>query len=164
MSSVRLSFPTQNRPKMRVRRDIAELIKMHIRLRVGRDGRGASGRLKGYSTNPLVMTRGDKPRLTPKRGWHSFHGRGYKQYREELGLESDKFVFDNKGAAWRDWMGATQDDAGPLAFGFANSKNLMAADAATENDREDMFDLNAEELEIFAEAYLEHTLDLTWGR
>lgn len=160
---VTISLPATNRPKMRVRRDIAELIKMHIRVRVGREGRGADGKLKGYSTKPLVLTKGAKPRLTPKRGWHSFHKRGYKQYREELGLESDKFVFDNKGAAWRDWMQAQQEATGPLAFGFSNGKNLMAADAAVDNDRDDMFDLNMQELELFAELYLERTLDLTWG-
>ncbi len=161
-----INLPRPANPKMRVRRDIAELIKLHIRVRVGREGRGADGTLAGYSTKPLVMTTPNeinKPRLTPKRGWHSFHKRGYKQYREELGLESEKFVFDNKGAAWRDWMQAQQDSSGPMNFGFSNGKNLIAAEAAIERGREDMFDLNVDELELFAELYLERTLDLAWG-
>lgn len=162
-TNTNISLPGKTNAKMRIRRDIAELIKLHIRVRVGREGRGASGTLKGYSTNPLVVTKGEKSRRTPKRGWGSFHKRGYKQYREELGLESEKFVFDNKGAAWRDWMQAQQDPTGPLTFGFANGKNLMAAEAAVDNDREDMFDLNEEELDLFAELYLERALDVAWG-
>ncbi len=161
--TTRTNLPVRANPKMRIRRDIAELIKMHIRVRVGREGRGADGTLKGYSTNPLVLTKGEKSRRTPRRGWGSFHKGGYKQYREELGMEAEKFVFDNKGAAWRDWMQATQEPTGPLTFGFANAKNLMAADAAVDNEREDMFDLNSAELDLFAELYLERALDVAWG-
>lgn len=149
---------------MRVRRAVAQRIKEHIRDRVGRRGMGAEGKLAGYSTNPLVISPGPKRRVKPRRGWHSFHRGGYRQYRKEAGLEHNIFVFDNKGAAWRDWMGATQEQEGTLNFGFARDLNQMAADAAIARGREDMFDLNEGELEEFAEAYLEEALDDIWGK
>src|SRR3990172_1939540 len=75
-----------------------------IRIRVSERGMGGEGILAGYSTRPLVVTTGTiKPKKTPVRGWNAFHEGGYKQYRKELGLQSDLFVFSNKGAAWRDW-------------------------------------------------------------
>lgn len=153
--------------RFRIRVDVAERIKRHLMERVASRGMGAFGKLKGYSTQPLRIDQpaaGEKPMRKPAKGWGSFHRKGYKQYRDEIGLVSDKFVFSNKGQAWADWMQATQDPTGPLSFGFADAQNVAAADEAVANGREHMFDVNEQELDTFAEMYLERALDQIWGK
>lgn len=152
--------------RMKIRKQVAELIKQHIMERVNNRGQGANGKLKGYSTNPLPIFKpgaGQKPMQKPSRGWGAFYKGGYKQYRDEAGLVSSKFVFSNKGAAWRDWMKATQEPEGPLRFGFSDSLNVAAADEAIENGREDMLDLNSNELDKFGQGYIELALEQIWG-
>jgi hypothetical protein len=151
--------------RMKIRKEIAQQIKEYIMERVNVRGQGANGKLKGYSTKPLRIHKpdaGQKPMQKPARGWASFHKGGYKQYRDEAGLISNKFVFSNKGAAWRDWMKATQEPDGPLRFGFSDSLNVMAADEAIENGREDMLDLNSIELNRFGQEYIELALRQIW--
>lgn len=151
--------------RMKIRKEVAELIKQHIMSRVNTEGRGANGKLKGYSTNALPIFKpgaGQKPMQKPSRGWGAFYQGGYKQYRDEAGLISNKFVFSNKGAAWRDWMKATQEPDGPLRFGFSDSLNVEAADKAIENGREDMLDLNSIELNRFGQDYIELALQQIW--
>jgi len=166
-ATITSDLPTRPPNKLRVRKAMADAIKMRIRVRVGMNGMGADKKLAGYSENPLVLERGAKRRLEPSRGWGSFHKKGYKQYREEVGLVSGLFGFDNKGGAWRDWMEATQPATGPMQFGFANSLNFMAAEAAIDGaakgPRPDMFDLNVAELEDIGIEYLEGVLDDVWG-
>lgn len=151
--------------RMKIRKEVAQRIKEYIMERVSVRGQGANGKLKGYSTNALPIFKpgaGQKPMQKPSRGWGAFYQGGYKQYRDEAGLISNKFVFSNKGAAWRDWMKATQEPDGPLRFGFSDSLNVEAADKAIENGREDMLDLNAIELNRFGQDYIELALQQIW--
>jgi hypothetical protein len=151
--------------RMKIRKEIAQRIKQHIMDRVSLKGQGADGKLKGYSTNSIPIFKpgaGQKPMQKPPRGWGAFYEGGYKEYRDDAGLVSNKFVFSNKGAAWRDWMKATQEPEGPLRFGFSDSLNVEAADAAIENGREDMLDLNAGELDDFGTQYLHLALMQIW--
>lgn len=151
--------------RMKIRKEVAQRIKEYIMERVSIRGQGANGKLKGYSTNALPIFKpgaGQKPMQKPSRGWGAFYQGGYKQYRDEAGLISNKFVFSNKGAAWRDWMKATQEPDGPLRFGFSDSLNVEAADKAIENGREDMLDLNANELDDFAATYLHLAMLQIW--
>lgn len=151
--------------RMKIRKEVAHRIKEYIMERVSIRGQGANGKLKGYSTNALPIFKpgaGQKPMQKPSRGWGAFYQGGYKQYRDEAGLISNKFVFSNKGAAWRDWMKATQEPDGPLRFGFSDSLNVEAADKAIENGREDMLDLNSIELNRFGQDYIELALQQIW--
>jgi hypothetical protein len=149
--------------RSKYRKAISKTVVEGIRFRVSRTGQGGDGPLKGYSKNPLKMQKGPKPRLTPARGWGSYHPGGYKQYRQEVGLVSDIFVFSNKGAAWKDWR-SNNAETGPLAFGFTNSLNNMAADAAVENDRLDMFDLDDKLADQLVEDMLEEILTDIYGK
>jgi len=146
------------------RLSIAVYMRDAIRERVSTRGEGASGVLNGYSTSPLVVEPGIlKPKRKPVRGWYSFHIGGYKQYRKELGLVSDLFVFKNKGAAWRDWRYFDLMDSGPLAFGFASAANSEAADAAVDNGRPDMFEPGDKELNTAADKLLDIIVQKIYG-
>lgn len=152
--------------KMKIRKEVADQIKRHIMERVSQRGMGADGPLNPYSEQGLVILKpsgGAKPKVKPARGWGKYHEGGYRQYREEAGLETDKFVFSNKGAAWRDWMQGQVEESGPMDFGFGDERNTMAADEATKRKREDMFDLNEAEADKFLEAYLDAFLREVWG-
>ncbi len=135
--------------------------------RVSKYGMGADKELKEYSQTYLVVDKpgqGEKPMRKPARGWGAPHRRGYKQYREEIGLVADKFVFSNKGAAWRDWMQAVQAPDGPLYFGFDDALNVAAADEAIDNERYDMLALSGRELDTFVDEYIDTVLKGVWGR
>lgn len=145
------------------RKILSTTLKEGIRIRVSMRGLGATGALKGYSTRPLKMFPGAKKRRTPARGWGAFHEEGYKQYREELGLTNDIFVFSNTGAAWKDWK-AVDPGAGPIEFGFSDGLNSMAADTAVERGRQDMFEPDAKLLDEAVDKALESILTSIYGR
>lgn len=149
--------------KAKYRKVLAKHIRDGIRERVSKRGLGAHGPLKGYSQKPLKMFKGTKPRKTPARGWGSYHEGGYKQYRDELGMPSDIFVFSNIGTAWKDWR-ASDNGSGPIAFGFANGLNNMAADAAQDNGRPDMFEPDDNMMDEAAQALLDSILDSVYGK
>jgi hypothetical protein len=146
------------------RMSIAVLIRDRIRERVSKRGEGSTGPLKGYSTNPLVIEPGSlKPKRKPARGWYAFHGGGYKQYRQEIGLISDLFVFSNKGSAWRDWRYFALGQSGSIAFGFASAANTQAADEAIRRGRPDMFEPGDVEMNAAADKLLEILLQKMFG-
>jgi len=164
-ATVRTPFKAGNGDRAGARKKLSDRIKRHVMERVSKYGRGADNDLKGYSTSYLVVDKplpGEKPMRKPARGWGSPHRRGYKQYRDEIGLVSDRFVFSNMGAAWRDWMQSEPSASGPLLFGFADGLNAAAADEAIDNAREDMLALNAQELEQYAEEYIDTFLKGVW--
>lgn len=163
--TVKAPFRAGQGDKAGARKKLSDRIKRHVMERVSKYGMGADGQLKGYSTSYLVVDRplpGEKPMRKPARGWGVPHRKGYKQYREEIGLTADKFVFSNMGNAWRDWMQADQNPDGPLYFGFADSLNVSAADEAITNSRDDMLALNGQELEQYAEEYINTFLKGVW--
>lgn len=146
------------------RQTVASYIRDAIRIRVSQRGSGADGALKGYSSRPLVVEKGIlKSKRKPARGWNSFHPGGYKQYRQELGLTSELFVFSNKGAAWRDWRFFPLVLRGPIAFGFASAANDEAAVAAVLNGRPDMFEPGDVEMDQAADLLLQELLDKIYG-
>lgn len=146
------------------RQDIAVGIRDAIRIRVRDKGSGPDGVLRGYSTTPLVVEPGTlKPKRKPVRGWYAFHGGGYKQYRQELGLVSELFVFSNRGTAWKDWRFFPIEERGPIAFGFAASANSQAADEAVRRGREDMFAPGDPEMNQAADQLLNTILDKVFG-
>lgn len=144
---------------------VAVIVRDGIRLRVSQTGQGETGTLSGYSTNPVVATVSElgKPKKVPPRGWGSFYKGGYKQYREEVGLVSDIFVFSNKGNAWRDWKFFPLVDSGDIEFGFSSGANSTAADQAIDRGRPDMFGADEALLDEAAQKLLDTLLDKIYG-
>jgi len=151
---------------------IADAVRDGIRIRVSRYGQGPDGVLKGYSEHPIVMHQdgvppnpGIKRRRTPARGWETFHGGGYKQYRKELGLVSDLFVFSNTGAAWKDWGhgGTNPVPNSVISIGFSSGPNNLAADEAENRGRPEMFSASDKELDVAAQLLLDNLVEKIYG-
>lgn len=168
MSSFTISWkkevPSASVLRNEYRKQVAKLIVDAVRIRVSTKGQGAEGVLKGYSRNPISIEPGVlKPKRKPARGWYSHHQQGYYQYRKELGLQAELFVFSNKGSAWRDWNYLDMADQGPILFGFESGANSQAADAAIDNGRPDMFEPGDVELNDAAQKLLDTILDRLFG-
>jgi len=146
-----------------IRKVVAATLANTIRFRVGTQGRGPNGVLKGYSTNPLLMADGPgaartKPIIPTKgklgRGMSvrfAYYVGGYRQYRQQAGLSHHRFILSNRGELWRDWKGGCNSNTGPVLIGFTRAVNSEAADKAADDGREDMFDISVGELEEVAD-------------
>ena len=166
-----LDFTVGKRLQKKLRISVAQAIANRVRHRVQRSGMGARGKLKGYSTNPLLMSMSNQGRLKPivrpkgrmvKRSTASkpvskgkkfaFFEHGYRQYREEVGLDASVFHLSNKGELWRDWKAGVDGDTGRAKIGFSRQVNMTAADKAQDDGRPDMFEPSAREMQSAIES------------
>ena len=158
----------------RIRISVGQAIANRIRHRVQKRGEGASGKLKGYSTNPRKMSISNQGRLKPivkpkarimrksegskavsRAQRVAFFKGGYKQYREDVGLGSEKFILSNKGELWRDWKAGMDSPTGRVKVGFSRAANMIASDLAQNDGRGDMFEPGWHEIDAALEGVQE---------
>lgn len=144
----------------------ADWTKNHVRHRVQVKGKGASGLLKGYSTNPITMKyRGRNKAIllnNTKGKWGRYPG-GYKQYKEHTGQESELFQLSNKGNLWKSWDRGGANSGDSVVIGFASAAEGAIATEHQENGREDMFDLNTAEIKMLEKAVADVIEDIIVG-
>ena len=134
-----------------IRRFVGAYIAKYVRERVQKRGRGARGKLRGYSEASITMsktpTAGVKKYRPPPvggidLGTKVLYKRGYKEYREALGKRVNAFVFDLTGDAWRDWDYSQGGVTADIEIGFSKVENEMAAKEAENNGRAGMFEFD----------------------
>lgn len=156
-----------------LRRAVAQRIRNEIQERVQRRGEGAGGRVKGYSTGPMLLKAENAGRMKPiilpstqrehagktKRTatrdatgakWVFYRG-GTEQYKRETGQVFDRFTLTNKGALWRDWrvlgVVVAADGVVDAGIGFSRKENADAAGKAEADGRPDLLDVGSAEVE-----------------
>lgn len=161
-----LDMPSSSYPQATARQRFAMYLAERIYRRVRYSGMGAYQRLRDYSTTPIAITKSFKPKRVPPEGFGQRYDKGYWEYREDVGLENDNFIFYNKGNAWQDWLESGRDPgtAGMIPLGFSDGRNAIVADEAINRGREDMLAANEAEVDAAAEAFLDLVLERTWGR
>lgn len=147
--------------RMHMRHYLGNLIRNYVYERVSIRGLGYNQQpLAGYSTRPIAIPSdgitGPKPMRPPVGGVVSASGRssyfkgGYREYRENLGLVSDRFVFTNMGNAWKDWRYIREESAvRPIQVGFTKKENQDAAEGAESRGRPRMFEVSDQEVSQF---------------
>jgi hypothetical protein len=97
------------------------------------------------STSKSKITGWAKRRTKGRKGFARFEG-GYEEYRQKAGLQTGLFTLSNLGRLWRDWTSDAPSATGAAVVGFGTEVNTIAADAAEDRGRDDMFDLNDREI------------------
>jgi hypothetical protein len=160
------NIPSAQIVRITCRNRTGEWLSKYIKNRVRDRGQGADGRsLQGYSTRPLRVGPATilKKRIPPGGLPQHFKG-GYTEYRQAVGLPTDHFQFTNTGYSL-DNFGHTVvvSPEDKIDIGFYNENSNIAANAAIENNRPEMFALGDKELDRAAGLYLECVVALVWG-
>lgn len=155
---------TGDEARVQARATVAKWLGNYIRNRIQKRGMGAEGRLKGYSTRPVKVSQGLLTKRVPAGGFPKHYSGGYKEYREDVGLQTSHFAFTNTGYSMSTFAGETRagDPSSPIFVGFTDGRSVKAADAAIERDREHMFAVNDKELDKLAALYLKSVTSTLW--
>jgi hypothetical protein len=160
-----VTLPIASKVRKVSRTKFGKFVANHIRDRIQTKGAGAGGkRLKGYSSNPVKVSRGLLKKRVPSDGLPKFYDGGYAEYREDVGLQIDHFDFTNTGASFRGFQEDVGDAQGstPILIGFKNAKSHKAAMSAVARGRSSMFDLSNKELDAACAVYLNSVVAQLW--
>jgi hypothetical protein len=134
----------------------------HIRKRIQQRGQGAGGqKLAGYSTRPVKVNHGLLRKKEPSGGLPKRYKGGYKEYREDVGLQTDNFAFTNTGYSMSNF-GHLNPGGDSIDIGFTDANSDQAAQDAVDRGREQMFDVDDKELDRVTEIYLNSVVAGLW--
>lgn len=151
--------------RVKARSTLGQWLGRMLRDRIRNKGMGAEGALEGYSTKPTRVTNGYLNKRQPPEGLPKVYPGGYKQYREEVGLQTRRFDFTNTSYSLDNFSGdvSGSDPSSSIEVGFHDMRSVMAADSAVARGRSDMFALSDKELDTAAGIYLKYVTEALWA-
>jgi hypothetical protein len=143
----------------KVLRSVLSTMQVVISDRIFERGEDANGGSIGsYSTKKTSISKKRQSRNTG----HSYFAKGYKQYKEEVGLDSSKVTLVDSGQMRDDWSVIRVDDKS-YKLGFKNELNSLKAEGNQTRFNKEIFAQSAQEDRILDETF-QVELDRIFGK